>query len=215
MMHNGICEMGLLSAWFSNISPVNIPVTCHEFHGISNNRQLDWYTSSGLSKGEISNLHITGPLWGESTHNKWIPRSLMDSPHKGPVMHKVFPFIDLIMYIQCYHMQFSALFYKTTQRLCFIVYTNHTGSCQSFIVQIMIGTLYIIRDRWLIYWPVQNEFGFREITNHRYFNPPPPPLRSNKAAKFLVISVLVSIQQLTVGQVDDHWPILRRKKPQI
>ena len=35
------------------------------------------------------------PLWGDSTVDPWIP--LMDSPYKGPVTRKMFPFDDFIM----------------------------------------------------------------------------------------------------------------------
>ena len=43
------------------------------------------------------------PLWGEFTGvrwiHRWIHRSLLNSPHQGPVTRKMFPFDDVIMNI--------------------------------------------------------------------------------------------------------------------
>ena len=58
-----------------------------ESHGISNHRPLNRLFNGlfRLTKERTSMLHITGPRWP------------LDSPHKGPVMWKVFPCRDVIM----------------------------------------------------------------------------------------------------------------------
>ena len=51
-----------------------IIVTSYERHGVSNYRQLDClFIHLFRSKKKPSKIHITGPLWGESTVNRCLP----------------------------------------------------------------------------------------------------------------------------------------------
>ena len=43
------------------------------------------------------------PLWEEFNGNRWIPLPV-NSPHKGPVTRKMFPFDDVIMYETLAHL---------------------------------------------------------------------------------------------------------------
>ena len=96
-------------------------------HGISNNWQLDCLLQSmfRLTK-KTSDLHVAGPLWRESTGDRWIPLTKgqwsrncfnlmsikvpyywsfmkgthqwqVDFPHKVPVMWKAFPYHNIIL----------------------------------------------------------------------------------------------------------------------
>ena len=64
----------------------------HEYDGISSHQQLNHFFSIlfRLTTKETPKLHITDPLWWEST--QW----LVGSPHK-PVMQKAFPCHDIMM----------------------------------------------------------------------------------------------------------------------
>ena len=46
---------------------------------------------------ETSTVRVTLPLWGDSTGERWIPRTPMDSPHKWTLMRKMLPFDDVMM----------------------------------------------------------------------------------------------------------------------
>ena len=81
-----------------------ITLTSHEHHDVSNHWQLDCSFNSlfRLTTKKISELHITDPLWGESTSDWWIPLI------KGPIMRKVFPHHGIIMY--CIFIMFPQIF---------------------------------------------------------------------------------------------------------
>ena len=65
----------------------------NEYHGVSNHRRLDCLLNSWFRRKskKTPKLRITGlcegnPLWP------------VDSPHKGPVTRKMFPFVDVIIF---------------------------------------------------------------------------------------------------------------------
>ena len=70
-----------------------VTVTSHEHHGVSNEMQLNRLLNNlfRLTTNKIPKLCITGALQGES---------MVESPHKGPVMQKVFPCHEFIMQFQ-------------------------------------------------------------------------------------------------------------------
>ena len=50
-----------------------------------------------LTSNKRQRSALLAPLWGESTCHQW----QVDSPHKGPVMRKVFPCHDIIIVVVC------------------------------------------------------------------------------------------------------------------
>ena len=66
----------------------------NESHGISNHRLIDYLLNPLLRRAskETSKLRVTGVCEG---NQRWP----VDSPHKGPVTRKMFPFDDVIMNI--------------------------------------------------------------------------------------------------------------------
>ena len=69
-----------------------ITMTTHERHGVSNHRQLDCLFSHlfSLTTKELPSSALLDPCEG----NHRLP---MDFPHKGPVLLKVFLYLDVIM----------------------------------------------------------------------------------------------------------------------
>ena len=65
------------------------------------------------------------PLWGESTGDRH-----MDTPHKGPVTRKMFPFDDIIMTICC-----SSSLFKCHQQNIYTIYTHITDIHQMYCCQ--------------------------------------------------------------------------------
>ena len=68
-----------------------ITVMSHECHGVWNKWHLKYLLNSFLSWQKKIKAWTSGPLWGESTGDWWIPLT------KGPVMRKAFPCHDVII----------------------------------------------------------------------------------------------------------------------
>ena len=50
-------------------------------------REIGWCSRSMMASGHGNAVRITGPLWGETTDNRWIPLT------EGPAMRKFYDFI--------------------------------------------------------------------------------------------------------------------------
>ena len=96
---------------FLQIPTIDNPLLAHqtlqwrhnECNGISNHRRLACLLNGlfGHRSKKISKLHVTGLCAGNSpVFVLGIHRGLVNSPHKGPVMQKMFPFDDVIMRVR-------------------------------------------------------------------------------------------------------------------
>ena len=86
-----------------------ITVSHNERDGVSNHRCLCWLLNRLFRRRsqKTSNFRVTGLCEG----NHWWP---VESPHKGPVTRKMFPFDDVIViYFGCIMVKFSKK--KTSQ----------------------------------------------------------------------------------------------------
>ena len=69
----------------------------NEHNGVSNHRRLDCFLNQPFVQVQIKeNIKAPRhwPLWEEFGGDRWP----VNSPHKGPVTHKMFPFDDVIMW---------------------------------------------------------------------------------------------------------------------
>ena len=98
-----ICLCGRIIVWSNaDISSVIsawaqffIILTSHERQCVSNHQPITWLF--------VQRIVLVNTKWNVKAHYYWpfdrgIHRSPLDSPHKGPVMHKAPPWHDVIMY---------------------------------------------------------------------------------------------------------------------
>ena len=77
-----------------------ITVTSHDHHGVPDHRPFECLLNS-FPGWYQSKFRVTGPLWGESTSDRWIPL------HIGRVRQKMFPCHDVIIWSGTIHYQIS------------------------------------------------------------------------------------------------------------
>ena len=89
-----------------------ITVASREHHGVYNERQLHCSFNCVFMRTlkKASKLSIIGPLWGEN--HRWIP-------HKGPLMRKMGPWHDVIMYMnyKFFSYRTETVWWQATKRL--------------------------------------------------------------------------------------------------
>ena len=95
---------------------------------------------------------------------KGIHRWPMNSPHKGPVTRKMFPFDDVIM-----------AYWDITEFMCSIDIANmnysrqlqiniFTYCCQPDWCEVFVRMWLILRNRTGLYWPFGTQVGFNQNT---------------------------------------------------
>ena len=96
----------------------NIAVTLHELHGIWNHHKLDCLFNilSRHTTKKTSKLYITGSLVGEFL--LWEGNPLVVSPHKGPLMWKVFLYHNVIKNIIQPDTQYFVQYCKVSAEIC-------------------------------------------------------------------------------------------------
>ena len=102
--------------------------TSHECHCVSIHRPLGClFSNLGLRQRNLRISAFIGILWESN-------RDRRDSPHKGPVMRKVFPFLHAIMVLLCLH---SNTLTRSPHQVCFIhddvIKWKHFPRCWPFV----------------------------------------------------------------------------------
>ena len=70
-----------------------IAMASHEYHGVSNHRQLDCLFNSRRIRRKTSKLRITELLWGESTGHQCFPQQRVSNAFPWPDVNICFDFL--------------------------------------------------------------------------------------------------------------------------